>query len=110
MGVDTKLVEDGGLEVGDVDGVFGDVVADVVGGSVGSGLDAAASHPHGEGVGVMVSAVVALFEFGADVVLHHGCAAKFATPDDEGAVEESTLFEIGNEASDGLVNLAAFDG
>ena len=44
--VDAQEVEDRGLEVVDVDGVLGDVVAEVVGLAVGdAGLDAAAGEP-----------------------------------------------------------------
>ena len=110
VGVDAELVENGGLKIGNVDGIFCDVVADVVCSSVGSGFDAATCHPHGEGVGVVISPVMALFEFIADIVLHHGSTSEFTAPDDEGAVKETALFEVGDEAGDGLVNLLALDG
>ncbi len=45
--VDAELVEDGGVEVVDADGILGDVVGVVVGLADGlSRLDAAAGEPH----------------------------------------------------------------
>src|SRR5262245_18058773 len=44
-----EQVQDGGVEVADVDGVLDDVVGEVVGLAVdGAALDAAAGQPHGE--------------------------------------------------------------
>lgn len=61
--VDAEAVEGGGLEVVDVDRVFDDVVAVVVGFAVGDArLDAAAGHPEGEAAAVVVAAVVGLGE------------------------------------------------
>ena len=55
--VEAETVEDGGLEVVDVDRVFSDVESEVVGGTVGSAwADPAAGHPHGVGLGVVVAA------------------------------------------------------
>src|SRR6185312_16071222 len=73
--VEAEEVEDGGVEVVDVDGVFGDVEAEVVGFAEGdAGFYTAAGEPIGEAVGVMVAAVVS--------ALDHGCSAEFAAPDD----------------------------
>lgn len=61
--VDAECVEDGGVEVVDMDGVFDNVVAEVIGLAVDdAGLDAAACHPDGEASGVVVSAVVGFGE------------------------------------------------
>ena len=61
--VDAEAVEDGGVQVVDVDRVANDVVAEVVGLAVGPArLDAAAGHPDGEALGVVVAAVVVLRE------------------------------------------------
>lgn len=61
--VDSELVKDGGVEVADVDGVLGDVVAEVVGLAIDfATFDAAASHPHGEGARVVIAAVVCFGE------------------------------------------------
>ena len=49
-------------------------------------LDAAAGQPHGEGVGMMVAAVVA--------PLHHRRAAELAAPDHERVVEQAALLQV----------------
>src|SRR5687768_16660880 len=52
--IDSEQLQDGGLEVVDVDGVLGDVVPELVGLAVGdAALDPAAGHPDREGVRVM---------------------------------------------------------
>ena len=57
--VDTHEVEDGGVDIVDVDGLVDDLPAEVVGGAVGhAALDAAAGEPHAEAVGVVVAAGV----------------------------------------------------
>ena len=101
--VEAEEVEDGGVEVVDVDFVFDGVEAEFVGFSVGeAAFDAASGEDHGEGVGVVVSAVVA--------ELVHGGAAEFAAPDDEGFVEHAALFEVGDEGGAGLVDVEAIFG
>ena len=93
--IDAELVQDGGVEVMDVDGTGGefflggidglaigteDVVAVIVGGSVGhTGLNAAAGHPSGEAARVVIATVVILGELALGI----GGAAEFAAPDDE---------------------------
>ena len=63
-----------GVQVVDVDPVLDDVEAEVVGlAERDARLDAAAGQPHGEGVGVVVAAVVA--------ALDHRRAAELAAPD-----------------------------
>lgn len=87
--IEAEEVEDGGLEVVDVDFVLGDVEAEVVGFAVGAGFGAAACHESGEGLWVVVaSGHTAESRVGFD----HGSAAEFATPDDEGFVEEAVAF------------------
>ena len=74
-------MEDGGPHVVDGARVLGGVVTEVVGGAVDvPAFDAAAGHPDGEAVGVVVATITALSE---------GCAAEFTSPDDEGGVEEA---------------------
>ncbi len=79
--VDAHEVQNGGPHVIDGAGVFDGVVAEVVGGSVDvAGLDAAAGHPDGETVGVVIAAIGSLGE---------GRATELAGPDDKGAVEQA---------------------
>jgi hypothetical protein len=87
-------VQDGGVEVVDVDGILGDVVAELVGARRRcAGLDAAAGHPDGEAAGMMIAAVVGRGELALGVV----GAAEFAAPDHEGVVEHAALFQVGDE-------------
>src|SRR5262245_26377185 len=78
--IDSQAVQDGGLEVVDVDGVFHDVVAELVGLAVGDpSLDAAAGHPDGETTRVVVAAETLL----GDLALAVGGTTELAAPDDE---------------------------
>src|SRR5262245_48152898 len=71
--VEADEVEDGGVEVVDVDAVFDGLVAEFVGGAVDvAALDAAAGEPHGEAEAVVVATLVALGS---------GGAAEFTAPD-----------------------------
>ena len=98
--VDAHAVQDGGVEVVDVDGVFGDVVAEVVGLAVGqAALDPAAGHPHREVAGMVVAAVVV----GGEGALAVDGATELAAPDDQGVVEHAEAFEILDEGGAGLV-------
>ena len=73
--IDAQGVEDRGVDVVDVEPVFDGMEADLVGlADDDSRLDAAAGHPHGEAVGVMVAAVA---------FLGHRRAAELAAPDDQ---------------------------
>src|SRR4051812_20973020 len=73
--VEAELVEERGVEIVDVDGVFDGVEAEVVGAAVAqAGLDAAAGEPDRVAAVVVVAAVVA--------ALDHGSAAELAGPDD----------------------------
>src|SRR6185503_1631839 len=87
--VDPQQVKQGRLEVVDIDGVGDDVVAELVGFAVAhAALYAAAGHPEGEGVGVMVAAPLGLV---VDVALEERRASEFAAPDDQGVVEQAAL-------------------
>src|SRR5690606_27714301 len=70
-------------------------------------LDAAASHPQGEGAWVMVAT---RHGFEAGAVFAEGGAAKFTAPDDEGGVEQAALLEILEQGGDRLVDHAAVVG
>src|SRR5258708_3735143 len=86
--VDAHAVEDGGVQVVDVDGVFDGVVGEVVGFAVDvAGLDAAAGEPGAEVSGVMVAAVVFVGEFSLGI----DGAAELTAPDDERFVEQAVL-------------------
>ena len=84
--VEAEEVEDRGLEVVDVDAVLdGRKPNSSVAPRIRPGFDAAAGHPHREGVDVVVAADVL-----AD--LAHRRAAELAPPDDQRLVEQAARF------------------
>src|SRR5206468_2937663 len=100
--VQAELVQDGGVDVGDVVAVVGGMEPDLVGGAVGDpALDAAAGHPDREAVRVMVAAVGALAA---------GGAAELRRPHHERVVEHAAALKVLEQAGDWLVNLAAEAG
>ncbi len=101
--VDAQAVQDRGVQVVDVDRVFRDVVAEVVGLAVGdAGLDAAAGQPDREAARMMVAAVVV----GRQLALAVDRAAELAAPDDERVVQQAALLEVLDEGRAGLVGVA----
>jgi len=101
--VDTKEVKDRGLEVVDVDFVFHGIEADVITRSVGdTRLHAAAGHPDGVGVGMVIAAPLGTIVKGT---LDEGRASEFAGPNDEGVFEEATGFKITDQSGGGLVGV-----
>ncbi len=102
--LEAEQVQDRGLKIVDMDRVFGCVETEFVGRTVDeSGLDAATCEPDGKCVGVMIASV-------GLVALDHRSATKLAAPNDERVVEESPLFEVGDERGRGLVGVLAVDG
>ncbi len=92
--IDAEAVEQGGLDVVDMNGVFDDVVAVVVGFTNDcTGLYAAPGHPHREAAGMMIATVIGISK---PTLAVYG-AAKFATPDDKRVFEQAALFEIENK-------------
>ncbi len=93
--VEAEEVEDGGVEVMDVDGVNGGLEAEVIGGAVdGAAFDAATGEPHGKAVVIVVAAVdfAGIGTWGGE--FDDRGAAEFAAPDDERIVEHTALFEV----------------
>ena len=98
--IESEEVQDGGVEVVNVDFVLDGIEAQFVGFSVvESSFDAAAGEPHGEGVGMVIAPIV--------TALDHGGAAEFATEDDKGVFEHAALFEILDEGGAGLIDILA---
>ncbi len=93
--VKAEEVENGGVEIVDVDRVFDGAHAHFIRGAIG---DSAANTAAGEEDGVAADMMVAAV--GAGRV---GSAAHFAGPEDEGFVEEAAGFQVGDEGGDGLV-------
>ena len=78
MVIYAETMHDGGIDLVQVDGILGDIVAEVVGFPVGgSRLDAAAGHPHAEIAGVVVATVVLLCQLALAV----GGAPEFTAED-----------------------------
>ena len=102
--VEAEEVKDGGLEVVDVDLFVSNMEAEVIGGTVGAGFGAAASHEGGEGLRVVVASGLAAK---GGVGFDHGGASKFAAPDDEGFIEQAMTFQILDEGGGGLGGLFA---
>src|SRR5262249_16466207 len=85
--VETEQVQDRRLQGVDVDGVFGGVEAQFVGGAVGlAGLHAGAGHEHGVAVWVVVAAEVGA---GGGAALAERRAAELAAPDHQRRVEQA---------------------
>ena len=102
--VNAELMEDGSIEVADMHAILSDVVGPVVGlTEVETGFDPSAGHPDAEASAVMISAGAV----GAGSALHVGSASKFAPPDDQGFVEEASLFEVSDKSGRGLVDVLA---
>ena len=88
------------MQIVDVDFVFDDFLAELVGGAIDlATLDAAAGHPCAEG---LMMVVAARFAAGAAIVARG--AAKFAAPDDERVVQHAALLEVAEERADGLIS------
>ena len=78
--VNSHLVQNGGLKVVNMDGIFHSIESQIIGSAPrDSGFHAAAGHPDREGIGVMIAppscAVV-------DVALNERGASKLASPND----------------------------
>ena len=55
MGIESRLVQDRGLQVADTDWVFDWVISNLVGLPVHARFDSSTSHPHGECMRMMVT-------------------------------------------------------
>src|SRR5437879_3437797 len=59
--INSQAMENGGIDVADMNRIFGDVVAEIVRLAVNHpAFDAAASHPHGEAARMMISPIIIL--------------------------------------------------
>ena len=79
--IDTEEMQDGGVEIVDMEAVLYRIQTELIRGAVGAAaLHTAAGHPHGEAGGVVIASI-AFFA--------HGGPAEFAAPDDEGFVQQA---------------------
>jgi hypothetical protein len=103
--VEAQEVQDGGLEVVDVDPVPDDVEAQLIGFADGlASAYASSRQPQGEGLGVVVSAAAPAQ---GGVGLDHGRAAELPSPDDQSAFEEPAPLEVLDEGGGGAVGESA---
>ena len=101
--LDPQQVQQGRVQIVDVNRVFDDVEAELVGRPESDPrLDPAARHPHRESLRVVVASEAAS-ERGAG--LDHGRPSEFATPDHKRVLEESALLQIHHQGGGGLVDL-----
>ena len=110
MRIEADLIKDSRLEIAYAHWVLGNVIAYVIGLSVDTRLDACSRHPHGKGVGMMISTVETFLQFIANVVLHHRRAPEFTAPNNQGFLKQAALLEVGDQTGNGTVNLLALDG
>ena len=89
--VDPKEVENGGLQVVDMDGVFNDVYSVVVGLPVTEAcFYTTPGEPVGKAIGVMISAVVGASQFALAI----DRTTEFASPNDERVFQHAALLQV----------------
>ena len=102
--IDAQLLQNGGLKVMHVHGIFDDIDAVVIGCSVGhTAANTAASHPVSETIRVVITSIVLLCE----LTLAVDCPTELPAPDDEGIIKHTALLEIEKKRGRGLIGIAA---
>src|SRR4051812_9097110 len=85
--IEAKQMENGGLQIVDMNFVAGNGKPEFVGFAIHEPvLHAAPGEEHGEAVGIMVAAKNFA---GGGAAFAEGCASEFATPHDEGIIEQA---------------------
>ena len=104
--IEAEQVQHGGLKVAHAHRVAGDAISEFVGGSVNAAaLHAAAGHPHGERVWMMIAAQKRLVSI---AILGHRRAAKLAAPNHERLIEQAATTQIADERGNRTIHFAAF--
>ncbi len=86
--IDAQDMENGGMQVVDVDGILGDVVAIIVGSAIGDAFfDAGAGKPVGKTARMMVPAKAA-----GEIALREAGPAELAPPDHQRVFEKAATF------------------
>ena len=107
--IEAQCVKHGRVQVAHLHRVLHDLVAHGVGLAVRhTGLDAAASHPDGEGAGIVVPADK-LHHLSVAIFPHRG-APEFAAPHHQRVLEHAALLQISQQSRDGLIGFAAAVG
>src|SRR5437899_382161 len=101
--VETKEVENRGVEIMDADRILHGLEPEVVGGAMdGPAADATTRHPDGETVVVMIAAERGL---AVAIELDSRRAAEFPAPDHERVFEHPSLLQVRQQCGDRLVDL-----
>ena len=91
--IEAEEMQNGGVQIVDMDGIFIDTPADLVGlPVVEPWFDATAGHPHGEGIRVMIATHI-LSGLSATVLTHRR-ATELAAPDHQRLVEQAVLLQV----------------
>ena len=100
--IEAEDVQNRGMEIVDGGGLLDRFIPEFVGGAVADAFfHSGAGHPGGEPGGVVIAA--------AGAFLESGHAAEFGAPDDEGVLEQASLFQVDEEGGGWLVHdLAVF--
>ena len=92
------------MEIMNIHRIFGHVVAEIIGASIGHPpFEATSGDPLGKTAWMMITAVI----IGRQLALRIIGAAEFSTPDHQGILEEPALLEIGDEGCAGLIRIVA---
>ena len=103
--IDAHEVQDRCLQVVDMNRIFDRVHGELVTFSITNpGLHAAAGHPHGKGVRMMVSPPALPI---LDITLNKRSAAEFSTPNHQRILQQSAFFKICNEGRTWLICVLA---
>src|SRR5215203_1902129 len=102
--VDPETVQQGSLQIVNMDWVLHDVVAEIIRLAVRlAGLDAASRHPRRKAARMMIAAVIV---FGEPALTVHR-TPKFTAPDHQRVIEHSALFQIADERGRRLIRFHA---
>ena len=105
--VDTEAVQDGRVEVAQVRGVLGDVIAELIRGAVlVAGLHAAAGEPDGEGTAVVVAPGARV----AEATLAERRAAELGREDHQRVLEHAARLQVLDQGGGRLVDVVALVG
>ena len=109
--VDTQQMQAGGVKVMHVHRIFHDTETKFIRGSIRDAfLQSPTGHPDGEAFPVVVPSWSSLGAGSGVVFLNHGGASEFSAPNDQGVLEESALFQVGDKAGAGLVDALGLPG
>lgn len=102
--IQSQAMQYRGVQVVDMNGIADNVVAIVVRGTVAdAGPHSAPCEPHGEAASMMVPAVIV----GGERSLGIDRTAELAAKNHERILQESALFQIGDQGGAGAVDIAA---